>query len=80
MQYINKDRQYRGIVSGISEARQKIKVGTIEYDIGFIYPVGTFTNDPVKIEKKKPARRLSNILKSISKEPPGGWNESDMVF
>ena len=76
--FLTKDRKTTGIVTGISESRQIVKIGILEYEIAYIYPAGTFIQRQPKQVKNE---TLSATIKRINRknEPPGGWGEADLV-
>ena len=78
--YISREHKTIERVTGISLARNVVKCGNLEYEVGRIYPPGTFFPVP---ETPTPTKRhnLSKILKAVNgkNEPPGGWSENDLV-
>lgn len=77
--FISKEHKYKGIITGISNAKQTVKVNGLEYDKGRIYPSGYLIPN-IELKPKK-AVALSNAIIKINKQntPPGGWDESCKV-
>lgn len=75
---MDNDKWMEGRVTGISHAKKQIRVNTVWYDYGYIYPA------EVKAEvtkEVKGAAPLSKVIEQVNKknEPPGGWGEAKPV-